>query len=399
MPLSAQMMGARRNHAAVTVAIALSDAGASRAHRVAGSAQCIVAAASLWLCAPARAQSFHLYRATLADGGAEVGSVSGLAVVIAWRTPTRARLRHQDLALAIEGDIDLAQPTVFLQAGVGRHVKLEGTWPWRVTMRRGTWAPVLRRGQRGIRIGLPRDLPAHGAWIPAGTSASSRAPGNAPWDETERISSVAEAAEPLPDCAGLTIFARPHADAPLWRPANTEEGYVVRRRGSWAEVEIRSRGFRVRGFARFSPDCEQDAGLPEFPGIAGLAADGAVYGRSVRLPAGTRLFATVRSAQPFAVLRRPATALEPLYESPHVSCTAGDCTREPPEPRGPARWLVSPATDDLGYRVELAGWVREPAEALADTYPSVRNSTSGIGSWTESLPDWPRPAPLSAPSP
>jgi hypothetical protein len=380
-----------------------------------------VALACLAATPRAEAQRLYVAAATLESGGVDVAEVAELPVTVErWLSPTRAVVRYEGELATVRAELDTSDPSDFVQVGVGAATRLAGTGSWRVTMRPGTFAPVLRGSSAGVRIALPEGLPARFAIVPAGAVAGATRPTSGPWDDTlDDAAADGEGAIALPDelatCSRLRVHATRGGRA-TYRTDALASVVVRRVEGRWAAVDVSLEGYVVEGFVDLGQRCVEEGGvgLEEFAS-GGACYDGMTYGRRVRLAAGTDLYAGPRSSAPFATLRREAEALEPLYDLVGVGCAtmpercavttfAGGrtetscvpaerrCTRSPAEPEGPAAWIVGLYDGDAEESLVLTGWVRAPAEQLPDADPTRRNPGGGVGGCRSERPGWPRPA-------
>jgi hypothetical protein len=372
----------------------------------------------IWVLVPsaASAQSFHLQAATLERDGEAVGEVSRLPVeVVRWLDATTARVRHVDDAVTLEADVDLADPQDFLQAGVGRDVRLRGTGAWKVTMLRGAWAPVLRGSEDEVRVALPPALPVSWGRIIGQVEGAPAAPDRGPWafvaaagEAEASTDGDAEAlGELIQHCPGLTIHAGPRLEDPGWLvPETTHDIRKVGFRAGWYEVRVRHEGFLLEGFLeRSAAGYDGVLGGLGLSGVGTGCGDGIARGRVVRLAPGTQLYATADAEQPFATLHRENTGLEPADRTFARACrrSAGQveqCEQVaiPPLPTGFVRWIVEPEGTDGG--MVLTGFVHVPAEELPDQDPAAPSAGAGFGLCSPGFTDWPRPAvPSPAPAP
>lgn len=360
----------------------------------------------LWLVWPtvAAAQSFHLQAASLERDGEPVGEVARLSVeVVRWLDGTTARVRHGDEAVTLEADVDLTDARDYLQAGVGADQRLRGTGSWKVTMLRGSWAPVLRGSAEAIRVALPGELPVSWGRLDGEVPGAGAVPEGGPWWAVaggEGVESAGERSEGqlMQHCPGLTVHSGPSLEEPGWTvPAGIHDIRKVGLRGEWYEVQVRHAGFRLDGFVeRSAAGCEGAVGGGlGLGGVGTGCGDGVAGGRVVRLAEGTRLYATADAAEPFATLHREGTGLEPVERTFARACRSEGgverCERIaiPPLPTGFVRWIVEPEGTEGG--MVLTGFVHVPAEELPDQDIGAGSAVGGFGLCSPGFVDWPRP--------
>ncbi|MBN1771560.1 MAG: hypothetical protein JXB32_09880 [Deltaproteobacteria bacterium] len=216
------------------------------------SKRLMVEVLGLWLFLPsaAAAQSFFLQAASLERDGEPVGEAARLPVeVVKWLDATSARVRHVDDGVTLEADVELTDPRDFLQAGVGSDQRLHGTGAWKVTMLRGTWAPVLRGSNDAIRIALPPELPVSWGRLVGKLPGAAAGPEGGPWSAAgagEDAGSAGDEAEGpfVQHCPGLTVRSRPSLEDPAWPvPTTVHDIRKVGTRSEWYEVQVRVAGF------------------------------------------------------------------------------------------------------------------------------------------------------------
>ncbi len=338
-----------------------------------------VLVAVLALPAPLAAQSFYLRSGELIADGASVGSAVTARVSLEGGSAQVAKLAFEGRAVRVRAAVDLAQAR--LQAGVGRDTALGGT-AFATRMTAGAWAPVLGVASTSVRIALPPGAPSRDASLPLGSSAARRDPVGLPWSYAPR-----HADDATLHCVDFSLVARPGAET-SWAPADIAPRVRVATARGWDTIEVSLDGFVVVGYRLHAARCGGPA-EPSGLGITGGtgAGDGWGQGRVVILPAGTTLHATATATVPFATLRVRAYGIEPLHSATGRACDgAGHCRRVPALPTGTAQWIV-PVDDPSGARFVLTGYVRVPAETLADAPPGHGD----FGLVSSYSPDWPTP--------
>lgn len=350
-----------------------------------------VAAAMLWgMASPARAQSLYLHAATLTADAEHVADLVG-PVDGVFRDATHVQVQYTSRDVTLAGEVDLLDPDDFLAAGVGRDVPLEGTGVWSISLRAQTWVPVAGDSPSGVVVALPASMPVRRATIPRGTpGAHGRPSGAEVWDGPGRDTTPAEA-DPLARYVSLRATRGP--GSPMWASPPGASVRVVGRAGRDRVVEIAFHGIVVRGFVeRRQPlfNTPHDVGaMNRARRISLVGVVEPLRGRAVSLAAGTLLYATAGSTTAFGTLRATVLGLEPTSRIPVTSCTAGPpvvCERDPPEPRGPARWVIQLPD------AQITAWVRTPAEQLPNGVLTREMSFAAMRRQPLGPDHWPRPA-------
>ena len=342
----------------------------------------------LWLalsCSPqnAAAQSFFVFEAPIAPEGDVLGSLHDAPVtVVRWATPTEPVLQFEDADVSLETSVELAEsmdparPRARLVAGVRGRTTLP-VGPWTIRMSAGAWAPVRGADAAGVRIALPPGMPSSEATIPLGTRGARGRPSRA-FDHPEASSRGFELV-----CASFEVRASAAPDAPRWTIPSTA-AYRVRRVNEVLTIEVRMEGFVLLGFVDRVPDrCDAELGRS---GIGSSCGDGFTNGLVFQIPAGTPLYASSSSTEPFARARREIVGREILQTPRALACRTvpGEtpvCEPSPPEPRGHTTLLfVGEGSASWSFHAE----VRLPVETLARA-----TGVGGFGGCRVPLSDWP----------
>lgn len=341
-----------------------------------------IAAAALLGLAPARAraESWYVHHAALEADGEAIGDLYGARVApVGWADDARPRVAYSDEAIAMQVEIRLAEPETHVSVGVGRAARVRTSSPFRIEMRALSWAPLLGRDAPGVRIALPPGLPASEGVLVAAADAPARA----------RPPDVAFGHLPAPDvfvpaCGRPILRTRPDPRAPAWTVDGERAAIALGpERDGFTRARVLVDGFVVYGWLEGAmPSCE---GVIHLGGVGSACGDGAGHGVVVTLPAGTELYASRTAARPFARLRRDELGIEPRDFPRAQACAGGRCELVPPEPRGPAAWILHAHVGDGGW--VLTAWVRTPAETLA----RPPDGSSGFGMCWSPPTDWPRP--------
>lgn len=315
------------------------------------------------------AQTLFAFAAPIAPEGAIIGRLRDAPLtVIDWIGPREVRVRYQDAELRLETAIDLVraqragETATQIVIGTARRGRVEAG-PWDVTMEAGAWAPL--RGFEGDawRIALPPNLPEDEGLV-RGLRPLRGTPRSA-FDH--RVVSLRHFESACAD--QLEVRANADAGSARWRVPATAAYRITSAppqqprpsRGQLApgplsgsqllRVEVRVQGFVVRGFIDAPPaPCEGSIGLG---GMGTMCGDGVSDGLIVRVPAGTPLYATATSTEPFATLRRPVIARE-----------RGAREAGAPAPTGPQQLLFD-RTAARGGDWSFVAHVRVPFETLA----------------------------------
>ena len=320
------------------------------------------------------AVSYAVFEATLFSEGEAYGKLHGARVrVTSWRDASHPNIRYADELVSLRAELSLDDPHTYLSAGVGRRTRVDTGGPFSIHMRPGTWAPVLRADGEGIRIGLPPGLPASEATLQSGSGVRNR---DVP---TETFEHVGPPAGYEHSCGLVSLHPSPSRSGAPWQVDTSRSVLRVgARRGDFLRVHAYVHGFVVHGWLEGEmPTCTEH-GI-HLGTIGTGCGDGYGMGVVVTLPAGTPLYATRDASRPFGRLRRPMLGFEPLEHMPAHGCIDHVCDRVPPEPTGPARWIID------GEQWTITAWVRTPAEQLF----RPDNASSGFGGCSTSPDEWP----------
>ncbi|MBX7193156.1 MAG: hypothetical protein K1X94_13970 [Sandaracinaceae bacterium] len=348
-----------------------------------------VLAAFTVLPARAAAQSVFAFEMPLTPERAIVGQLNDAPLtIVRWLGPSEALVRFQDRELRIEVPLALdrpatpGEPRTHVVVGVGRRAPVT-VGPWRVTMEAGAWAPLRGHEGESLRVALPPGLPSADGLV---SWPRGRGPSGAPHRAFEHAEPSHRGFELA--CRGqLELRAATDPSAPRW-PVPVGASYRVRGAASPFDVEVRVEGFVVHGFVDARPaPCESTLGLNGFGSGCG---DGISHGLVVRVPAGTPLYASDGSSEPFAWTRRAVIAREDLDAPRMQTCTSiangpTTCAPSPPLPTGPQRLLFD-REDERGPDWSFLAHVRIPIESL----PVVQGH-GGFGGCHAPPSDWPPP--------
>lgn len=329
----------------------------------------------------ASAQTWYSPHATLWVGDEAVGELSGARVAPwSWVSNTRPRVAYTDEIISMEVELSLEDERTYVSLGVGRDTRVRTSSPFRIEMRALTWAPLLGRAPDGVRVALPPGMPAASGVlgrdvVPAPRSADP---------PTDAFSHPGPPDRFDPTCGRLIVRPRPDPSAPAWEVDGDRAALALGvQRGRFTRARVFVDGFVVHGWLEGAPPtCD---GVIHMGGFGSACGDGWGDGIVVTLPAGTALYATRTARRPFAHLRRDTVGVEPLHGLTGQGCTAAGCERMPPEPRGPAHWILHEHVGDGTWLLDA--WVRTPAEQLA----RPADGSSGYGACWSPPTDWPRP--------
>ncbi|MEZ4340040.1 MAG: hypothetical protein R3B82_25750 [Sandaracinaceae bacterium] len=329
----------------------------------------------------ASAQAWYAAHASVYAGDTAVGELFGARIrPSSWASDTRPRVAYADDTISMEVEVSLEDAETYVSLGVGRDAPVRTTTPFRIEMRALSWAPLLGRAPGGLRVALPPGMPATTGVLADGATpapASADAPSDAfshpgPPDRFD------------PACGRLVVRARPDPAATAWEVDGDRAALALGvERGRFTRARVFVDGFVVHGWLDGAPpSCD---GTIHMGGFGNACGDGWGEGIVVTLPAGTALYATRAARRPFAHLRRDTVGVEPLRGPVGMGCTAAGCERSPPEPRGPASWILHGHAGEASWL--LTAWVRTPAEQLA----RPADGASGFGACWSPPTDWPRP--------
>ncbi len=326
--------------------------------------------------AVAQGQSYFLQQASLYDGDVVVGTALHAPVVAEAAPGGRVALTYEGAAIAWRAQVTLVD--AHLQAGVGAETALVADFAPR--MLAGMWAPVVAMATDDVTLGLPPGAPVRVATLSRRAQGAQGAPDNTPWTYPARSFDDGLGLH----CTDLTLTPSPGAAA-RWRPRPLDARRLVGTANGVDTIEVAIAGFVFTGYRPHRRPCPDGPLEVSGGGGGGASADGIALGRVVVLPVGTELFAGATAPHGFATLRAVSYGIEPMRGGPGRVCdAAGHCTRGPPAPTGPARWIVELHDGDAGFLFDA--WVHTPAEQLADA-PAGHG---GFGLYRSSDPEWPR---------